>query len=107
MKIRTFADWERKKNKGLKQFFPRKMKLCVGLGSCGIAAGAENVLNALKKEAAKQDLDILITKTGCLGFCGEEPLVNLQIPNLPLLVYHRVNEKDAVEIISKLTEDKI
>ena len=78
----------------------------MGLGSCGIAAGAENVFKAFKKEAAKRKLDIVITKTGCLGFCGEEPLINVLNPGSPLLVYNRFTEEDARAMIMQLARNE-
>jgi NADH-quinone oxidoreductase subunit F len=107
MRVTSISSLKKTKNRGLKSLFPSKTRLSVGLGSCGIAAGAESVYNALKKEAAKRKLDVVITKTGCLGFCGEEPLVNLMKPRSPLVVYHRFNEEDAKEIITQLAAKKI
>ena len=94
------------KNRGLKSLFPSRIRISVGLGSCGIAAGAENVFRSLKKEARKKNLDISISKTGCLGFCGEEPLINLMMPRSPLLVYHRFTDEDARAMISRLALKK-
>ncbi|MBW2552806.1 MAG: (2Fe-2S) ferredoxin domain-containing protein [Deltaproteobacteria bacterium] len=68
MRVTSISSLKKTKNRGLKSLFPSKTRLSVGLGSCGIAAGAESVYNALKKEAAKRKLDVVITKTGCLGF---------------------------------------
>ena len=87
MKIGTISDVQKIKQKALQELFPKKMKLSVGLGSCGIAAGADAVYDALKKEVKKKKLDIQIAKTGCLGFCGEEPMVNLYKPGFPLVMH--------------------
>ncbi|MFH0812959.1 MAG: NADH-quinone oxidoreductase subunit J/K, partial [Pseudomonadota bacterium] len=107
MKINSLSDWKKIKSKGLRRLFPSIPRLSVGLGSCGIAAGAEGVYRALKKVSTKKNLDILVTKTGCLGFCGEEPLLNLVRPHSPLLVFHRVTEEDAKQIIEKLADNEV
>lgn len=107
MRVKNISDWQKIKRSGLKTLFPPKMRLSVGLGSCGIAAGAEAVYNTFKKETKKKKMDISITKTGCLGFCGEEPMVNLSKPGFPLLVLNRVAEKDVNEIIHQLTQGEI
>ena len=107
MKIRTFSDLQRIKNRGLKSLFPKKTRISVGLGSCGIETGAENVYNVLIKEAKKNKLNVSIARTGCLGFCGEEPLVNLARPHAPLLIFHRVTEEDARKIITKLADNEV
>ncbi|WFA09942.1 NADH-quinone oxidoreductase subunit NuoF [Tissierella sp. Yu-01] len=52
------------------------MKVVVGLGSCGIAAGANKVFNLLKDEIEKKDLDIDLRIAGCVGSCHLEPIVD-------------------------------
>ena len=53
MKIGTIADVEKIKQKALQELFPKKMKLSVGLGSCGIAAGADAVYDAVRYPKCK------------------------------------------------------
>jgi NADH-quinone oxidoreductase subunit F len=107
MKIRNISDWQEIQQRALKELFPKTMRLSVGFGSCGIAAGADAVYDTLKKEEKKKKLGIQIAKTGCLGFCGEEPMVNLYKPGFPLLVLHRVTEKDVKEIVQILAQGDI
>jgi NADH-quinone oxidoreductase subunit F len=107
MKIKSLSGLQKIKRRGRESLFPPKIKISVGSGSCGIAAGADKVYKAFKGEIKKRNLDFSLSKTGCLGFCGEEPLVNVSIPKAPLLVFHRVTEKDARAIIRKLAEDEI
>ncbi|MBW1823753.1 MAG: (2Fe-2S) ferredoxin domain-containing protein, partial [Deltaproteobacteria bacterium] len=89
MRVTSISSLKKIKVRGLKSLFPSKARISVGLGSCGIAAGAESVYTVLQKEAKKRKLNAVITKTGCLGFCGEEPLINLMKPGSPLVVYNR------------------
>jgi NADH-quinone oxidoreductase subunit F len=49
----------------------------VGLGTCGISAGGENVYNELVEEIKKHDLDIDVKETGCMGMCYDEVLVEV------------------------------
>jgi NADH:ubiquinone oxidoreductase subunit F (NADH-binding)/(2Fe-2S) ferredoxin/NAD-dependent dihydropyrimidine dehydrogenase PreA subunit len=107
MKTRTLADLQKIKTKGLKSFLPHKVRIAVGLGSCGIAAGAEGVYNVFHEVAKKNRLDMSITKTGCLGFCGEEPLVNVSRPHTPLVIYRQVTEDDARAIVSQIVGNKL
>jgi NADH-quinone oxidoreductase subunit F len=53
-------------------------ELVVGLGSCGIAAGARQVHEALVAELAARGLKVPVTSTGCIGACHREPLVELR-----------------------------
>ena len=54
------------------------MKVLVGLGTCGIAAGAEKTYQALQAKAAAAGLPVEIDKTGCIGMCYREPLVEVR-----------------------------
>lgn len=76
------------------------MKIVVGEGSCGIAAGAEKVRQAL----LKQDLnDAKLTIAGCIGMCYLEPIVDIYEDNQEVKRLVRVTENDA-EKISKYAQ---
>lgn len=71
------------------------MKIVVGQGSCGIAAGAEKVRQALLKENLN---GAQLTIAGCVGMCYLEPIVDIYEDNGELKRLVRVNEKDAKKI---------
>lgn len=75
-------------------------KVIVGLGSCGIAAGAKKVYDkiAALKEAEKLTFDL--KKTSCVGMCYREPLVEV-IDESGSYLYGDITEDKAVEIIDK------
>jgi NADP-reducing hydrogenase subunit HndB len=50
------------------------------MGTCGIAAGARAVMDALMEEMAAKDLkDVIVTTSGCAGFCVKEPMATVEI----------------------------
>jgi NADH-quinone oxidoreductase subunit F len=53
------------------------MRIVVGLGTCGIAAGAEHTYRTLRQRIAAEQLSHEVAKTGCLGMCYREPLVEI------------------------------
>ena len=71
----------------------------VGMSTCGIAAGASKTYRALEDELAKQGQSVSLRTCGCLGMCHAEPLVEVCIEGLPLVVYCRVDEECAREIV--------
>ena len=73
----------------------------VGMGSCGLAAGAEEVYNTLVDESHKRNMQIEIKKCGCQGMCYAEPLVEVSVEGLPVVVYGKVNKEIAVKILDK------
>ena len=54
------------------------MRILVGLGTCGIAAGAEATYRALQEKAPARAAGLRVEKTGCIGMCYREPLVELR-----------------------------
>jgi NADH-quinone oxidoreductase subunit F len=54
------------------------VKLLVGLGTCGIAAGAEKTYQALAERRGKNGAAFTLAKTGCVGMCYREPIVELR-----------------------------
>ena len=71
------------------------MKIVVGEGSCGIAAGAEKVRQAL----LKQDLNgAKLAIAGCIGMCYLEPIVDIYEDNQEVKRLVRVTENDAEKI---------
>jgi NADH-quinone oxidoreductase subunit F len=55
-------------------------RVIVGLGSCGIAAGANETYKAFEEQLADQGLDVELSITGCNGFCHREPIVIIETP---------------------------
>lgn len=55
-----------------------KMRILVGMATCGIAAGARPVLNAFTEELARRDVThAVVSQTGCIGICQYEPVVEI------------------------------
>jgi len=95
------------REKGLNKLLPKKPRLAVGMGTCGIGNGAQEVYEALKKELKKKKLDLFLVKTGCFGFCAEEPLVNVHIPGKPLCILNRITTEDVPSIIESAVKDAV
>jgi NADH-quinone oxidoreductase subunit F len=77
-----------------------KTKVIVGLGSCGIAAGANKTYERINKLKAVDKLDFELKKTSCIGMCFREPLVEI-IDENGSCIYGNIDEERAVEIIEK------
>lgn len=76
-------------------------KIIVGMGTCGIAAGAREVMNGILEELQKRDItDVTVTQTGCIGMCEKEVLVDVQRKGEDRITYGRVTRPDVERIIS-------
>ena len=63
-------------------------KIIVGMGTCGIAAGAREVMLALMDELEKKNIaDVVVTQTGCAGLCEKDPLVVVFRPGEPKITF--------------------
>ena len=76
------------------------IKVIVGLGSCGIAAGANKTYQKIKTLKEVDKLNFELKKTSCIGMCFREPLVEI-IDSTGSYIYGNVDEKRAMEIIDK------
>ncbi|MBI4284462.1 MAG: NADH-quinone oxidoreductase subunit NuoF [Chloroflexi bacterium] len=61
------------------------------MATCGRAAGAMDVLQALRDELARLELDCPVVEVGCTGHCYAEPLVTIYKPGYPAICYGYVN----------------
>ena len=81
----TAATLDKSAKKGLAGVVPKKAQISVGLGTCGIGNGALELFEALKTAAAETGVNI--TRTGCFGFCAEEPLLMIYTPETRFFFY--------------------
>lgn len=74
----------------------------VGMGTCGIAAGARDVFDALRDEIGRAGLPSAEVKpTGCLGLCFSEPTVEVRVRGMPDIVYGRIDAEAARRIVQE------
>ncbi len=78
-----------------------KPRILVGTATCGRAAGATVVLEAIDRELSRLGIEAIVTQVGCIGLCYAEPIVDIIKPNRPRVSYGNVTP----EIISQLIED--
>ena len=77
-------------------------KNVVGMATCGIAAGARPVLNALSQEVVKRGLkDVMVKQTGCIGLCQYEPIVEVFEPGKDKVTYVKMTEEKALEVLTE------
>jgi len=74
-------------------------RILVGAATCGLAAGAEQVITALKAELERQHIDATITRVGCIGLCSSEPVVDIIKPGRPRITYSRVTPEVAAVLV--------
>ncbi|MFO8054562.1 MAG: NADH-quinone oxidoreductase subunit NuoF [Bacteroidales bacterium] len=77
-----------------------KKTVTVGLGSCGIAAGADKVYKKIEALRKAEDINVELRKTSCVGMCYNEPLVEVE-DDTGYYMYGGIDEKKIVEIMQE------
>lgn len=77
------------------------VRVVVGMGTCGIAAGAKAVLNAFVEEVNAQNLfeTVTVTQSGCMGDCGNEPTVQIVAPGKDTVTYINMDADKAKKVV--------
>ncbi len=105
--MKSLAELQEIRNKVLGQVNLRKereegIRIVVGMATCGIAAGARPVLNALMSEISKRNLvDVTVTQTGCIGMCRLEPIVEVYMPGADKVTYVKMSEDKVARVIAE------
>lgn len=83
------------------------MCFTVHMGTCGIASGAREVVNALA-EAVEQSgrTDIRLTTSGCIGACEHEPVMTVETLGAQPVLYGHLDAKKAREVFTKTLTGK-
>jgi len=77
-------------------------KLIVHLGTCGIAAGAREIMNTFLDEIDKKEItDIMFTSTGCAGLCSEEPMITVELGDSAPVRYGKLTPEKAIKIMNE------
>ncbi|MDR3333190.1 MAG: (2Fe-2S) ferredoxin domain-containing protein [Synergistaceae bacterium] len=104
-KIKNLDDFRKVKESAVRSMRARQMnetRVIVGMGACGIAAGARGVMAAILDEVSLHDLyDVSVLQTGCMGKCKDEPLVEIIRPGEPRLTYKNVKPADVPSIVEE------
>ncbi len=103
--MKSLAELKELRNKVQKEMKKRdqgtRAEIIVGMGTCGIAAGARDILKAVLAEIEKRDLDVRVTQTGCIGMCEKEPLIDVKLPGKEKITYGNLSEADVQKIVSE------
>jgi len=79
-----------------------RARVIVHMGTCGIAAGARPVMNALMEEVERLDLkDVIVTISSCAGLCSREPMVTVELQDEPPVKYADLNPEKAKKIFDE------
>ncbi|MBA7611213.1 Ferredoxin--NADP reductase [subsurface metagenome] len=87
----------------------KRIRITVHMGTCGIASGAQKIMDALTKEIKKRkQKDIAIITSGCMGLCSREPLITVEIFGQEPIIYQYMDKEKMLEVFKKhILEGKV
>ena len=78
-----------------------RAKVTVHMGTCGIAAGARNILTALMEEIEKEKIvDVIVSTSGCAGLCSREPMATVEVKDNPPVKYVNLTPEKIKKILT-------
>ena len=81
---------------------PANIKITVHMGTCGIAAGARDVMSAIMEEMAAADRqDIRVVASGCMGMCSSEPNVTVETQDNETIVYQLMDSNKMRQVFKR------
>lgn len=90
------------KKNGLSRIKSSVPGIAVGMGTCGIGNEADRLYDLLEESINAKGLNILLRKVGCIGYCADEPIVNVYIPGHPLVLYRNVQKNQIKTILNNI-----
>ncbi|MFN7036440.1 MAG: (2Fe-2S) ferredoxin domain-containing protein [Bellilinea sp.] len=79
-----------------------QVQVIVGMGTCGIAAGARDAMKAILETIQNENLEgVIVTQTGCIGLCEKEPIVQVVVGDQPKVTYGKVSPEVARQIMQE------
>ncbi|MBI1933907.1 MAG: NADH-quinone oxidoreductase subunit NuoF [Ignavibacteriales bacterium] len=88
-------------NKRLKYELHELPLIFIGMGTCGLASGADKVKIAIEKELQKLNLNAQIIPTGCIGYCAKEVIVDIKLPGCLRVSYGEITPNEIPKFIRK------
>lgn len=81
-------------------------QVIVGMGTCGIAAGARETMKSVLEYIEANNLEnVVVTQTGCIGLCEQEPILQVVLPGQEKVTYGKVDGEVARKIMKEHVAD--
>ena len=76
-------------------------RIIVGMGTCGIAAGAREVMHAILAELEARKIEAHVETVGCVGMCAKEPLVDIEQAGKSRIRYANITPENVPRLIEE------
>lgn len=103
MNIGDFKTLQEESRRSIRLRAKTGTRIIVGMGTCGIAAGARQTLQAIAAELQRREIDAQVTTVGCIGMCACEPLVDIEQAGGGRITYGQVKP----DMVPRLIEEHL
>ena len=103
-KLKSLEDLRRVREQVQKEITTRtetSTTITIGMGTCGIAAGARETMNAILEELRTRDVEAHVATVGCIGMCSREPLVDIEHAGKPRITYGNITKEKVPQLIEE------
>jgi NADP-reducing hydrogenase subunit HndB len=76
-------------------------RIIIGMGTCGITAGAREVMQAILKELDARNIEAHVETVGCVGMCAKEPLVDIEQAGKSRVRYGNITQEKVPRLIEE------
>jgi len=97
--IRNASDLDAIEAAGLAALYPERLKILIGSASCGVAVGARPVETAARRAVADLGIEAVVCRTGCIGYCSQEPLLDLVLPGGTRVSYPNMTPEKTLALL--------
>jgi NADP-reducing hydrogenase subunit HndB len=103
-RLKSIEELKKVREEALKDLIVRTQtgtRIIVGMGTCGIAAGAREVMHAILKELEIRKIDANVETVGCVGMCAKEPLVDIEQAGKSRIRYANITPENVPRLIEE------
>ena len=105
-KLKSLQDLEQLRQRAQQELTIRQTTgttITIGMGTCGIAAGARQTMQAILQELDARGIDAHVATVGCIGMCSKEPLVDIDQAGKARVTYANV----LADMVPRLIEEHL
>jgi NADP-reducing hydrogenase subunit HndB len=103
-RLKNIEELKKIRQEALKDIMVRTQtstRIIIGMGTCGIAAGAREVMHAILKELEVRKIDAHVETVGCVGMCAKEPLVDIEQAGKSRIRYANITPENVPRLIDE------
>ncbi len=79
-----------------------RAKITIHMGTCGISAGAREIMSTLLSEIEEKNIkDVILATSGCAGLCSKEPMATVELKGEPPVKYIDLTKEKIIRILNE------